>query len=119
MNSNGSAQLATPSNAQLRTSKTATPRQPSLPVFVSTRHAATDRPAGARGRLQNWEHLSTDEVIRRGAKASAEADASRGVTAVGNLMMVVMVIFSLAMAGAALHQEAQLEREAQQLHRSR
>lgn len=100
--------LTAPANASRRVT-------PTLPSFVSSRsqHAHTDQLASARGRLKSWEHLPTDKLIRKGAQASAKADASRGVRAFGNLMMVVMMGFALVMAAAALHQESALQQQEQ------
>lgn len=97
------------------------PVTPMLPSFVSSksRHATIDRATGARGRLKSWQHLPTDKLLQRGAQASAEADASRGVRAFGNLMMVVMTVFAVVMAAAALHQESMLKQQEQQVQEVR
>jgi hypothetical protein len=82
-----------------------------LPSFVSSRSQhASDQATGARGRLQSWNHLPTDQVLQRG-RAAATPDASGGIRALGNVMMVVMVVFSIVMAGAALHHEGRLQQQ--------
>lgn len=92
-----------------------------LPSFVSSRsrNARTDRPCAACGRLQSWQHLPTDKVLQRGAKAAAEANASRGVMAFGNLMMLILTVFAVLMAATALQQESVLQKQEQQVQQMR
>lgn len=116
MTSNGSQIQPGLSSAPSTASGTVTRKQPSLPAFASTNHARTTaRPAGARGRLQSWEHLSTDQILQRSAKAAAEADARSGIGAFGNLIFVALMVIVTGMAITAIHQEQRLAPHERQL----
>lgn len=121
MTSNGSANQTGLLSVLSSASKSGTQRRPSLPAFVSTSRAQpTDRPRGAGGRLKSWDHLSTDQVIRHGAKAAAQANAGRRVDLLGNLMMLVFIGLAIGMAAVTIHQEEQLApRERQLLQQQR
>lgn len=90
-----------------------------LPSFVSSRslNARTDRPRSARGRLQSWDHLPTDQVLQRRAATAAKANARR--RAVGQLLTGAFIAIAFAMASVAMHREAQLEHLQPQVERSR
>ena len=116
MTSNGSQIQPGRLNAPSTASRNGTRPQPCLPVFTSTSHARpTNRPRGVNGRLQDWEHLSTDAIIQRGAKASAQADASCGIGAFGNLLLVTFVGLAVCMAAIAIHQEQRMAPHERQL----
>lgn len=109
MKSNGWQIQAGQSNGPSRVSRSGTQPQPCLPAFVSTSHAhTTDRPAGAGGRLQSWDHLSTDSIIQRGAKATAKADARRRIDRLANLTVTAFVVLAIGMAAYAIAQEERL-----------
>lgn len=112
MNSNGSAPLATPSNAQLPASKIATQRQPSLPAFALTNAPSTDRPSAACGRLEGWDPTPP---LKHWTTTSAPADAGRGVGILGNLTMIGFILLAVGTAGVAIHQEHRLAPHKRQL----
>lgn len=95
------------------------PVTPMLPSFVSSRsrYARTDRPRSARGRLQSWEHLPTDQIIQRRAETTAKADARR--RAIGQILTGAFIAVAFAMASVAMHREAQLEQLQPQVERVR
>lgn len=96
------------------------PRQLSSPSFSCSNEHSYGRIAADPGGRQSWRRsLSTDAIIQRG-KAAAASDASRGVSLLGNLVMLVMVATVLSIAAVTIHQEEQLApRERQALQQQR
>jgi hypothetical protein len=116
MNSNGFAPPTTPSNELSNASLSATQAPPSLPHFVSTRHAVSDRPTSARGRLEGWDPVP----LKHWTTVDPPSDAGSRVGIIGNLTMVAFLLLAIGMAGAAIHQEERLApHERQLLERAR
>lgn len=111
--SNGSRNPAGTLTARGSAFKTATP---TLPSFVSRSYArAADRPGAACARLKSWQHLETDEVIRRGAAAAAQTHAGSRVSRLGNLALTAFVLLAIGMGAYAIHQEQRLAPHERQL----
>lgn len=88
-----------------------------MPTFASISHAKrpTDRPTGACGRLQSWDAVRTDKIIRRRAEALAKADARRRL--LSQAFTVACCLLAITVAGVTLHREADLQRQTREMLR--
>lgn len=117
MTSNGSQIQPGRLNERSNASSSGIQPRPSLPTFASINRAtrSPDRPASARGRLQSWDAVRTDKIIRRRAEAIAKADARRRL--LSQAFTLACCLVTITVAGVTLHREADLQRQAREMLR--